>query len=107
MSAQIMSFLSLDGYTFHHAVMQKMFSRPATPFITLCQPPYCQTPSEVSHHLFQPMTADSKSETQAIRMLMATMMNGKGLNQCLAPMPHLYLIIMKPMHPAVAAYSLA
>ena len=80
-----------------------MFSRPATPFITLCQPPYCHTPSDVSHHLFQPIAALSKSEAQAMRMLMATMMKGNGLNQCLAPIPHLYLIIIKPMHPAVAA----
>ena len=51
--------------------------------------------------------ADSKSEATAMRMLIATMMNGKGLNQCFAPMPHLYLIIMKPMQPVRAAYSLA
>ena len=37
------------------------------------------------------------------KMFLATRMKGKGLNQCLAPMPHLYLIIMKPMQPAVAA----
>ena len=80
-----------------------MLRIPARPLKTLCQPPKSHTPSLLSHHLFQPMTALSKSETTAIRMLMATMTKGKGLNQCLAPMPHLYLIIMKPMQPVRAA----
>ena len=54
-----------------------------------------------------PLMADSKSDATAIRMLMATMTKGKGLNQDFAPMPFLYLMSMKPMQPAQAAYSLA
>ena len=35
---------------------------------------------------------------------MATMTNGKHLNQCALPIaPHEYLMAMKPMHPMVAA----
>ena len=89
-------------------VMQKMLSRPATPLKTLCQPPYKVTPSVEIHVVPQPRMADSKSDTTAMRMLMATITNGKHLNQCDLPMdPHLYLRAMKPMQPMVAAYSLA
>ena len=46
----------------------------------------------------------SKSLTTAMRMLMATMTNGKHLNQCDLPiLPHRYLSAMKPMQPMVAA----
>ena len=46
----------------------------------------------------------SKSLTTAMRMLMATMTNGKHLNQCALPIaPHEYLMAMKPIQPMVAA----
>ncbi len=50
----------------------------------------------------------SKSLTTAMRMLMATMTKGKALNQWERPtFVQEYLIIMKPMQPMVAAYTLA
>ncbi len=89
-------------------VMQAMLIRPATPLNTLCQPPYSVTPSVETHVVPQARMADSKSEATAIRMLMATITNGKHLNHSDLPiLPHLYLSAMKPMQPAVAAYSLA
>ena len=52
----------------------------------------------------QARNALSKSLTTAMRMFMATMTKGNALNQWLRPiLPQLYLIIMKPMQPAVAA----
>ena len=36
-----------------------------------------------------------------------TIANGNTLNHCVLPMPHLYLSIIKPIHPAVAAYNFA
>ena len=82
--------------------------RPATPLNTLCQPPMSVTPSVETQVVPHARIADSKSETTAMRMLMATITNGKHLNHSDLPMaPHLYLSAMKPMHPAVAAYSFA
>ena len=84
--------------------MQKMLIRPAMPLNTLCQPPMSVTPSEETHVVPNARTALSKSETTAIRMLIATIAKGKALNQWERPMlPQPYLSIMKPMHPAVAA----
>ena len=37
--------------------------------------------------------ADSKSDTTAIRILIATITNGQGLNHSFFPIPHLYLIV--------------
>lgn len=85
-------------------VMQAMLMMPATPLNTLCQPPYSVTPSEDTQVVPQARMALSKSLTTAMRMLMATMTNGKHLNQCALPIaPHEYLMAMKPMHPMVAA----
>ena len=61
----------------------------------------------VSASACAPLMADSKSLHTAIKMLIATMTNGKALNHCVFPIPHLYLSIMKPIHPATAAYSFA
>ena len=92
----------------NHPVMQKILSRPATPLKTLKMPPLSTTPSLDTQLLSQARIALSKSDTTAIRMLMATITNGNALNQCERPiLPQLYLSIMKPMHPAVAAYTLA
>ena len=74
------------------------------PLNTLCQPPYRVTPSEETHVVPNARTALSKSLTTAIRMLMATITNGKHLNQSALPsLPQWYFKIMKPMQPAVAA----
>ena len=98
----------------HQPVMHKMFRIPAMPLTQFHQPPYSHTFSLDSHHrspvaarAMAPRIPDSKSLHTAIRMLMATMAKGNTLNQGCLPMPHLYLIIMKPMQPATAAYSLA
>ncbi len=81
-----------------------MLSRPATPLNTLCQPPFSTTPSVDTQLVPQARNALSKSLATAMRMLMATITNGNALNQWLRPiLPQLYLIIMKPMQPAVAA----
>lgn len=89
-------------------VMQAMLSRPATPLNTLCQPPMRGTPSVESHVVPHARIADSKSEMTAMRMLMAAITNGKHLNHSDLPIdPHLYVSAMKPMQPAVAAYSFA
>ena len=81
---------------------------PAVPLSTLCQPPLRTTPSLDTKLEPHAMMALSKSLATAIRMLMATITNGNALNQCERPiLPQLYLSIMKPMHPAVAAYTLA
>ena len=88
--------------------MQAMLMMPATPLNTLCQPPYSVTPSEDTQVVPQARMALSKSLTTAMRMLMATMTKGKALNQCERPiLPQEYFSIMKPMQPAVAAYTLA
>ena len=83
---------------------------PAMPLTQFHQPPYSHTFSLDSHHrspycwrAIKPFTPDSKSLTTAIRMLMATMTKGNALNHWVLPMLHLYLSIIKPMHPAVAA----
>ena len=98
----------------HQAVMQKMLTIPAMPLTQFHQPPYSHTFSEDSHQrspnsfrAMAPRMPDSKSLATAMRMLMATMAKGNTLNHSVLPMLHLYLSIMKPMHPAVAAYSLA
>ena len=65
--------------------MTKMFKMPATPLNTLCQPPYSVTPSLETHVVPKARTALSKSLTTAIRMLMATMTNGKHLNHSALP----------------------
>ena len=83
-----------------------MFKIPAIPFTQFHHPPFNHTSSVDFHHpptAFAPFIADSKSDPTAIKMFIATMMNGKGLNQSFLPMPQPYLIIMKPIHPAVAA----
>ena len=75
----------------HQPVMQKMFSRPAMPLSQFHQPPYSQTFSLDSHQLSTeraPLMADSKSLPTAMRILMATMTKGNGLNQSFLPMPH-------------------
>ena len=88
----------------HQPVMQKMLIRPAMPLKTLCQPPIRVTPSEETQVVPKARKALSKSETTAIRMLMATMANGNALNHSALPsLPQRYLSIMKPMQPAVAA----
>ena len=69
----------------HQPVMTKMFRMPAMPLNTLCQPPYRVTPSEDTHVVPNARTALSKSLTTAIRMLMATITNGKHLNQSALP----------------------
>ena len=89
-------------------VMQAILSRPAMPLNTLCQPPYRVTPSVDTQVVPKARKALSKSLTTAMRMLMATMTKGKALNQCERPiLPQEYFSIMKPMQPAVAAYTLA
>ena len=94
----------------HQPVMQRMFRIPAMPLTQFHQPPYSQTFSLDSHQrvpvsaiAIAPRMPDSKSLATAIRMLMATMAKGKALNQWVLPTPHLYLSIMKPMQPMVAA----
>ena len=98
----------------HQAVMQKMLMIPAMPFTQFHQPPYSHTFSEESHQrspnsimALAPRMPDSKSLATAMRILMATMAKGNTLNQSVLPMLHLYFSIIKPMQPAVAAYSLA
>ncbi len=88
------------------------------PLKTLFQPASCSTPSEVTHVIFSSVKtlppfaetyekkceALSKSETTAIRMLIATITNGKARNHLALPRePHLYLMTMKPMQPVRAA----
>ena len=90
-----------------------MLMIPARPLRIFHQPPNSHTFSLESHQppaappALMPLMADSKSLATAIRMLIATMTKGNTLNHWVLPMLHLYLSIIKPMHPAVAAYSLA
>ena len=71
-------------------------------------PPLSRTPSSVTKLESQATMALSKSLATAIKMLMATITNGNALNQWERPtFVQLYLSIMKPMHPAVAAYTFA
>ena len=87
---------------------------PAIPLTQFHHPPYSHTFSDDSHQrspysarAIAPLTPDSKSLTTAIRILIATITNGNTLNQLVLPIFHLYFSIMKPIHPAVAAYSFA
>ncbi len=98
----------------HQPVMHRILIMPAMPFSQFHQPPYSQTFSLESHqrspcwpNAIAPLMADSKSLHTAIMILMATITNGKTLNHSVLPMLHLYLSIIKPMQPAVAAYSFA
>ena len=99
-------FLSFDEYIPPHPVIQNILMMPAIPLIQFHHPPFSHTPSFEYYHPFTasaPLIADSKSEPTAIRMLMATITNGKHLNQSFAPMLVWYLRSMKPIQPATAA----
>lgn len=62
------------------------------------------TPSVLIQVVPNALKADSKSETIAMRMLIATITKGNALNHSALPsLPQRYFNAMKPMQPIVAA----
>lgn len=61
----------------------------------------------VSASACAPLIADSKSLHTAIKMLIATMTNGKALNHCVLPITPFVFEHHKTNTPAVAAYNFA